>query len=221
MGKTEYPSYADITTTRLFADTAREARADSPPLLGDRRQARLCRPMVVHSLGRSRGGGDDHRPLDPPFPEAQSPAGGAAMTKPNPKAVGLKALVASGRFSLSACRVGLALLDHYNLDTGRCDPGKGRIAFELDIALTSVKTALKELTNGPDRLFDLQRRVGGASNAYVPRWEPIYAIVRAFEARGRTKDRQSAKKAEDEARGRRIPPYQKQMLRRGIIPALG
>ncbi len=29
MGKTEYPSYADITTTRLFADTAREARADS------------------------------------------------------------------------------------------------------------------------------------------------------------------------------------------------
>ena len=143
------------------------------------------------------------------------------MTKPNPKAVGLKALVASGRFSLSACRVGLALLDHYNLDTGRCDPGKGRIAFELDIALTSVKTALKELTDGPDRLFDLQRGVGGASNAYVPRWEPIYAIVRAFEARGRTKDWQSAKKAEDEARGRAKSRPTKSKCLDGANPALG
>jgi len=50
-----------------------------------------------------------------------------------------------GRFSNAEFRLLVALADHHNKGTGRCDPGSVRLAEETGIARSHVETLLRKL----------------------------------------------------------------------------
>lgn len=54
-------------------------------------------------------------------------------------------MVETMEMSIPARLVLLALAHRHNQETGRCDPGKGRISKDTGLSMTAVKTALNEL----------------------------------------------------------------------------
>ena len=56
-----------------------------------------------------------------------------------------KALVYCYGLTPAARRVGLALLDHLNVYSGRCDPGEARLAYMLHISQRQVRNAKAQL----------------------------------------------------------------------------
>lgn len=61
------------------------------------------------------------------------------------KARAAKVFVYLHRLSPAARRVGLALLDHLNVENGRCDPGESRLSYMLGISERQVRNAKVEL----------------------------------------------------------------------------
>lgn len=63
------------------------------------------------------------------------------------KARAAKAFIYVPNLSPAARRVGLALLDHLNNESGRCDPSESRLAFMLGISARQVRNAKAELAS--------------------------------------------------------------------------
>jgi hypothetical protein len=98
------------------------------------------------------------------------------------KAVAYKALTLVAGLSASDRRVGGALIDHYNLKTGRCDPGVVRLARLLRISPASVKRATEALDKA--ELIAKQQHGGlSHSNSYEPNWRRFKNIVDDWDAR--------------------------------------
>jgi len=86
--------------------------------------------------------------------------------------------------SANARRVAGALLEHYNQDTGRCDPGIKRLQNLLEIGRTSVVSAIKELCRDDGGFFKKLSHGGQHNtNFYVPRWDRFRTTVTDFKAR--------------------------------------
>lgn len=86
----------------------------------------------------------------------------------NAKAIAQKALGTSG-MSASVIKVAFALLEHFNLKTGRCDPGMPLLAKKLHIEKRTVQRAIKHLVD--EGLFARTRHGGrGHANAYQINW---------------------------------------------------
>jgi hypothetical protein len=86
----------------------------------------------------------------------------------NAKAIARKA-IAQSMLAPSAIAVGSQLIEHFNLKTGRCDPGMGSIAASLGISLRSTRRAIASLV--ATGLFGRGRHRGRAhTNAYQPNW---------------------------------------------------
>ncbi|GGF38398.1 hypothetical protein GCM10011321_31650 [Youhaiella tibetensis] len=77
--------------------------------------------------------------------------------------------------SPSARRVAHQLIDHFNRETGRCDPSHGRLAGLCGLSERSVRRAVAEL----DATGLIERRRHGGryhANAYAPDWGRLVAL---------------------------------------------
>jgi hypothetical protein len=91
------------------------------------------------------------------------------------KVIGRKALLASG-LPASVTAVGSQLLEHFNLDTGRCDPGSTGIAIKLGVSLRTVQRAIERLVAAG--LFTVAQNAGRAhANAYFPVWPRLVELA--------------------------------------------
>ncbi|RUX48652.1 hypothetical protein EOA33_14905 [Mesorhizobium sp. M4A.F.Ca.ET.050.02.1.1] len=98
-----------------------------------------------------------------------------------------KALAIATGLSNSQRRVAIAIVDHMNSRTGRCDPGMRRLAFDTGHQLSTVQQAVSALTdpNNPDRFFDNINPGRGKTPCYKIRWDEVETIVDQFEVRTR------------------------------------
>jgi hypothetical protein len=80
--------------------------------------------------------------------------------------------------TFAECKVGVCLVWHANLGTGRCDPGIERIARETGISERHVKRAIKGLEE--KRLVEAGRRKN-TSNSYAINWRALEHEFAKFE----------------------------------------
>lgn len=100
------------------------------------------------------------------------------------KAVAYKAITIAPKLSGAARRVAGALIDHFNLKTGQCDPSVGRLATMLGLNRATVLRATAELCAEEDGLFAKKSHGGHWHRAhYQPRWRVLRAIVADWDAR--------------------------------------
>lgn len=99
-----------------------------------------------------------------------------AMPAPeNAKAIAQKALNLSG-LSGAAVAVGGQLIEHLNLTTGRCDPGRARLAAKAGVVVRTVHRAINELTAAG--LFAVDRHGGLAHrSAFAVNWPEMQRLV--------------------------------------------
>lgn len=95
-----------------------------------------------------------------------------------------KALTLVEGLSDSARRVGGAIIDAYNRDTGQCDPSVERLVDYLGINKATVLRAIDRLHE-----LDLIQRVSHGSrthrNAYLPNWAKFNHLVAEWDAKKR------------------------------------
>lgn len=102
-----------------------------------------------------------------------------------------KAIALAPELSSSARQVGCAIIDHFNRQTGQCDPSISRLAHLLGLGRRTILRAVEEL----DRHQIIRKvRHGGGShrNRYEPDWP------RLEELEGRWRKRMKGKLALDE-----------------------
>lgn len=105
---------------------------------------------------------DDSKPIAAPEPFILvAPPDGA-------KAIARKAFMRAG-LKASAMKVGSQLIEHFNIDTGRCDPGLGSLARSVGCAERTVRRAIDDLVR---RGLLRSQRHGGRfrSNSYQVNW---------------------------------------------------
>lgn len=91
-----------------------------------------------------------------------------AVPPENAKAVARKA-IAQSMLSPSTIALASHLIERFNLDTGRCDPGSGSLAYDLGISVRQVRRSVASLV--ASGLFGKARHGGlGFRNAYQPNW---------------------------------------------------
>ncbi|MDR2312612.1 MAG: helix-turn-helix domain-containing protein [Brucellaceae bacterium] len=84
--------------------------------------------------------------------------------------------------SVSARRVGAALIGHFNRKTGRCDPSVERLAALLKVDRSTVLRATAELCSDKFGLFQKSSHGGKFNTAsYQPCWAAFRAIVNDWE----------------------------------------
>ena len=112
----------------------------------------------------------------------------------SPKSIAYKAIGLAPDLSGNDRRVACALIDHFNLTTGRCDPSISRLATLLAISEATVKRATKALTtatNARPALFSKRSHGGTNFNAaYLPLWANIHSIVHKWDEAMRSFKRQ-------------------------------
>src|SRR5262245_58546396 len=86
------------------------------------------------------------------------------------------------RLSGGAKTVAMLLIWHANNKTGRCDPGRARLAHESGLDVSTVTRALAELVKAG--VLMLEDR-GSATNAYHIDWQFLSARFEEFEQRAR------------------------------------
>lgn len=121
-----------------------------------------------------------------------------------------KALALAPNMSLLKRTVSGAILAHYNMRTGQCDPSGERLARLLGMDRRDLVKITAQLCHGDDALFDKNSHGGHSHRAsYTPRWERFAAIVTDWERRAKQEDR------------RRLPTAgEKPALTAGEKPAL-
>lgn len=106
------------------------------------------------------------------------------LISPRDIARAAKTLIYVYGLSPSARRVGLALLDHLNVHSARCDPGEARLAAMLHISERAVRNAKHELRRVG---FLTWRSHGGLplTADYRFRFGPLHAACDRIEAEAR------------------------------------
>jgi hypothetical protein len=96
----------------------------------------------------------------------------------------MKAIGLSDRLNGTDKRVGLAILDHYNRRTGRCDPSRTTLAELLQITTRSVTRSIARITKAD--LFRVIRHGGHNNcNSYQPNWKTYRALEDLWKQRRR------------------------------------
>ena len=108
--------------------------------------------------------------------EAATPRPAPVVAVPPPenaKAIARKALTQS-MLAPSTIAVGSQLVEHFNLTTGRCDPGTGSLAASCGVSIRTVRRAVSDLVK--HGLFGRVRHGGHHhKNAYQPNWPVLVA----------------------------------------------
>ncbi|MBZ9695507.1 hypothetical protein [Mesorhizobium sp. CO1-1-9] len=98
--------------------------------------------------------------------------------------IAFKALAVAHGLSRNEARVAGALLAHFNIKSGQCDPSVSRLGTMLGIARSKVLKATSSLCSGAARLFDKQSHGGKSHRAsYTPKWDRFAEIVVDWETR--------------------------------------
>ena len=83
-------------------------------------------------------------------------------------------------------QVGIALIEHFNRDSGRCDPGFDRLSEVTGFCTRTVIRSLKRLTAAG--LFRIDRHGGYSNrNSYGPVWPRFTAIRDTWQAKFKAK----------------------------------
>ena len=83
-------------------------------------------------------------------------------------------------------QIGIALIEHFNRDTGRCDPGFDRLSEVTGFCTRTVIRSLKRLSTAG--LFHVDRHGGYSNrNSYEPMWHRFEAIRNTWQAKFRAK----------------------------------
>jgi Helix-turn-helix domain/DnaA N-terminal domain len=99
----------------------------------------------------------------------------------------LKAICLTDKLNGTEKRIGIALLDHFNRTTGRCDPSYETLAELLGINRRTVGRGVTKLVK--IRFFSMVRHGGiGNTNSYQPSW----ALYRDLEERWKRHRQQHA-----------------------------
>jgi hypothetical protein len=99
----------------------------------------------------------------------------------------LKAICLTDKLNGTEKRIGIALLDHFNRTTGRCDPSYETLAELLGINRRTVGRGVTKLVK--TRFFSMVRHGGiGNTNSYQPSW----ALYRDLEERWKRHRQQHA-----------------------------
>lgn len=144
---------------------------------------RLCAALEAHPVGARAA--SDVPPMESarvlPFSELQATREKNAqvvarampqvlVTPPpeNAKSVARKAILQS-MLSPSTQALASHLIERFNLETGRCDPGSGSLADDLGISVRQVRRSIASLVSSG--LFGKARHGGRLhANAYQPNW---------------------------------------------------
>jgi hypothetical protein len=99
----------------------------------------------------------------------------------------LKAIALSNRLTASEKRIAAAVVDHFNRETGRCDPSYETIAAILSV---NIRTVGRGITKSVEINFFKMVTHGGINNcnSYQPNW-PLF---RALEAQWKSQRREYA-----------------------------
>jgi len=94
----------------------------------------------------------------------------------------LKAILLAPNLVDSDRQIGAALIEHYNRETGRCDPGLDRLSAIFNLSVRTVIRSEKRLVNAG--LFKVVRHGGYSNrNSYEPVWTKFWDILKAWDAR--------------------------------------
>jgi len=101
--------------------------------------------------------------------------------------IAFKAVALARELTRNEALVAGALLAHFNVKTGQCDPSVNRLGTMLGIARSKVLKATAAICGGASdgkHLFD-KRSHGGKSHraSYAPKWDRLAAIVADWESR--------------------------------------
>ena len=141
---------------------------------------RLCAALTGHGIAAASNTnkGANVGRVEPVRPASSMPVSPVVTPPPeNAKAIARKAFAQS---MLSPSTIALAshLIERFNLDTGRCDPGSRSLANDLGISVRQVRRSIASLV--ASGLFGKARHGGkGFANAYQPNWPLI--VERAAE----------------------------------------
>ena len=101
---------------------------------------------------------------------------------PSIKTLAYKVICAHPELSGATKTVGAWIIEHFNLETKRCDPGLTRLSRLAGCTERTVRRALKEFEKAG--LIRWQRHKGhNWTNAYTVNWEAICSFGRALEER--------------------------------------
>jgi hypothetical protein len=97
------------------------------------------------------------------------------------KTLAYKVIGAHPKLSGKAKSIGVLLIDHFNLDTERCDPGLKSLSERANCTIKTTRRALRSLKKW--NLFGWQPQGGtNRTNAYYPNFEHIKSLAKALEA---------------------------------------
>ena len=83
-------------------------------------------------------------------------------------------------------QIGIALIEHFNRDTGRCDPSLDRLSEVTGFCTRTAIRSLKRLTAAG--LFQIDRHGGYSNrNSYEPIWHRFAAIRNTWQAKFKAK----------------------------------
>jgi hypothetical protein len=96
----------------------------------------------------------------------------------------IKAICLTDRLNGTDKRVALAILDHYNRRTGRCDPSRSTIGELLHITPRTVSRSLGRIAKA--NLFAVRRHGGHNNcNSYQPKWKIYRELEQVWKQRRR------------------------------------
>jgi len=99
---------------------------------------------------------------------------------PPVKTLAYKVIGAHPGLSGKAKSIGVLLIDHFNLDTQRCDPGLKSLSKRANCTTKTTRRALRSLKKW--KLFGWQPQGGtNRTNAYYPNLELITSLAKALE----------------------------------------
>src|SRR5437763_517826 len=86
-----------------------------------------------------------------------------------------KVMALEPALSAAAKQVGAAIIEHYNRQDGRCDPGVERLSSLLDLDRSTILRSVAALHKAD---LIIKTRHGGRSqtNSYEPNWERLMAL---------------------------------------------
>jgi hypothetical protein len=97
------------------------------------------------------------------------------------KTLAYKVIGAHPGLSGKAKSIGVLLIDHFNLNTQRCDPGLKSLSRRAKCSIKTTRRALRSLKNW--KLFGWQPQGGtNRTNAYYPNLEHFRSLAKALEA---------------------------------------
>lgn len=125
-------------------------------------------------------------------------------TQPGDILLAMKAIGLCSELRNNDRAVAVALIDHFNRQTGQCDPGLKRLAGLLGVSERTIMRSVDRIEAA--RLFRRTRHGGHLNrNSYEPNWSRLREIESAWSARMRSKPASRAEMSPTSSQSCHVP----------------